>query len=88
MAEQTPQTETAAPHTLTWRRPLPPCQLPTLTQTAGSEQGIGELLQQMGVKDGEGISFKHFWSLIQSLATSQHDMLSSIKTQKCGCALL
>ncbi|KAI1901454.1 hypothetical protein AGOR_G00034600 [Albula goreensis] len=63
-------------------------QLPNLVKTAGSEQGLGELLQQMGVKEGEGISFKHFWSLIQSLATSQHGLLSRAKTTKCGCVLL
>ncbi|KAG7457922.1 hypothetical protein MATL_G00232340 [Megalops atlanticus] len=63
-------------------------QLPNLVKTAGSEQGLGELLQKMGVKDGEGITFKHFWTLIQALATTQHGAMSRSKTTKCGCVLL
>ncbi|XP_041739374.1 protein S100-A14-like [Coregonus clupeaformis] len=52
-------------------------QLPNLVKTGGSEQGLGEVMRQMGVSDGEEITFKHFWSLIQSLATTQHDLLST-----------
>ncbi|XP_036411141.1 S100 calcium binding protein V2 [Megalops cyprinoides] len=63
-------------------------QLPNLVKTAGSEQGLSELLQKMGVKDGEGITFKHFWTLIQSLATTQHGLSSRSKTTKCSCMLL
>ncbi|XP_071391340.1 S100 calcium binding protein V2 isoform X2 [Centroberyx affinis] len=61
-------------------------QLPTLG--AGSEMGFNEILRKMGVADGEGISFKHFWSLIQSLATSQHSLLSGQKGSKCSCILM
>uniref|UniRef100_A0A8C2BIK0 S100 calcium binding protein V2 n=2 Tax=Cyprinus carpio TaxID=7962 RepID=A0A8C2BIK0_CYPCA len=59
-------------------------QLPTLVKS----DNFGEVLKQMGVKDGEGISFKHFWSLIQNLATSQHGLLSQEKLSKCTCLLL
>ncbi|XP_076157303.1 S100 calcium binding protein V2 [Alosa pseudoharengus] len=64
-------------------------QLPNLTKTSASEAGMGEILQQMGVKDGEDISFQHFWNLIQSLATNQHGLLSHEKVSKCAkCVLL
>ncbi|XP_038827936.1 protein S100-A13-like [Salvelinus fontinalis] len=63
-------------------------QLPNLVKTGGSEQGMGEVMRQMGVSDGEGITFKHFWGLIQSLATTQHGLLSSEKVSKCSCVLL
>ncbi|KAI4892230.1 hypothetical protein NFI96_028209, partial [Prochilodus magdalenae] len=63
-------------------------QLPNFVKTAGSDAGFGEVLKQMGVKDGEGITFKHFWSLIQNLATSQYGLLSNEKVSKCGCILL
>uniref|UniRef100_A0A8C2HAX2 S100 calcium binding protein V2 n=1 Tax=Cyprinus carpio TaxID=7962 RepID=A0A8C2HAX2_CYPCA len=59
-------------------------QLPTLVKS----DNFGEVLKQMGVKDGEGISFKHFWSLIQNLATTQHGLLSQEKLSKCTCLLL
>ncbi|XP_016414362.1 protein S100-A14-like [Sinocyclocheilus rhinocerous] len=34
------------------------------------------------------IVFKHFWSLIQNLATTQHGLLSHEKLSKCTCLLL
>ncbi|XP_028256726.1 S100 calcium binding protein V2 [Parambassis ranga] len=63
-------------------------QLPNLVKGVGTDQGLGEILQKMGVDDGNGISFKHFWNLIQSLATTQHGLLSSHKGSTCSCALL
>ncbi|XP_059206804.1 S100 calcium binding protein V2 [Centropristis striata] len=62
-------------------------QLPNLVKLGG-EQGIGDIIKKMGVGDGEGISFKHFWTLIQSLATSQHSALSSQMGSSCSCILL
>ncbi|XP_052389548.1 protein S100-A14 isoform X3 [Carassius gibelio] len=59
-------------------------QLPTLIKS----DNFGDVMKQMGVKDGEGISFKHFWSLIQNLATNQHGLLSNEKLSKCTCLLL
>ncbi|XP_070777939.1 S100 calcium binding protein V2 [Enoplosus armatus] len=61
-------------------------QMPNLVKGIGSEQGLGEILRKMGVGDGEGISFKHFWNLIQSVATTQHGLLSGAKG--CSCILL
>lgn len=63
-------------------------QLPNLAKTSISDAGFGEILQQMGVKDGENISFSHFWNLIQTLASNQHGLLSHEKVSKCGCVLL
>lgn len=57
-------------------------------QGFGTEQGFGEVLRKMGVGDGEGISFKHFWTLIQSLASTQHGLLSGQKGPSCSCMLL
>ncbi|XP_051949397.1 S100 calcium binding protein V2 [Xyrauchen texanus] len=58
-------------------------QLPNLVKT----DSIGEVLKQIGVKEGEGISFNAFWSLIQNLATTQHGLLSNEKISKCTCLL-
>ncbi|XP_066531221.1 protein S100-A13-like [Hoplias malabaricus] len=63
-------------------------QLPNLVKTSGTDAGFGEVLKQMGVKDGEGITFKNFWSLIQNLATSQYGLLSHEKVSKCSCIVL
>ncbi|XP_061520717.1 S100 calcium binding protein V2 [Phyllopteryx taeniolatus] len=63
-------------------------QLPNLAKGFMTEQGLGEIMRKMGVGDGEGISFSHFWNLIQSLATSQHSLLGGNKGTSCSCALL
>lgn len=57
-------------------------------QGFGTDQGFGEILRKMGVGDGEGISFKHFWTLIQSLASTQHGILSNQMGSSCNCILL
>uniref|UniRef100_A0A4W5PLI7 S100 calcium binding protein V1 n=1 Tax=Hucho hucho TaxID=62062 RepID=A0A4W5PLI7_9TELE len=62
-------------------------QLPTLDKTAGDEQGLSQLLQQIGVKDGKGVSFENFWNLVQTLATIQYGQRSQEKTIKCNCVL-
>lgn len=63
-------------------------QLPSLVKGAGTDQGLSEILRTMGVGDGEGISFKHFWNLIQNVATSQHGLLSGNPGSSCNCILL
>uniref|UniRef100_A0AAY5EAJ0 S100 calcium binding protein V2 n=1 Tax=Electrophorus electricus TaxID=8005 RepID=A0AAY5EAJ0_ELEEL len=63
-------------------------QLPNLVKTTGSDAGIGEVMKVMGVKDGESITFRQFWTLIQSLATNQFSLLSHEKVSKCTCLLL
>jgi len=63
-------------------------QLPNLAKSAGTEEGLGEVMKMMGVASGEGITFKHFWSFVQSLATTQHGLLSGERTAKnCTCLL-
>uniref|UniRef100_A0AAZ3QMU6 S100/CaBP-9k-type calcium binding subdomain domain-containing protein n=1 Tax=Oncorhynchus tshawytscha TaxID=74940 RepID=A0AAZ3QMU6_ONCTS len=62
-------------------------QLPTLDKTSGDEQGLSQLLQQIGVKDGRGVSFENFWNLVQTLATIQYGQRSQEKTIKCNCIL-
>ncbi|KAL7382196.1 hypothetical protein ABVT39_018313 [Epinephelus coioides] len=63
-------------------------QMPNLVKF-GSDQGLGDILSKMGVGEGEGISFKHFWSLIQQVATSQHGLLKDqFGGSSCSCILL
>ncbi|KAJ4928379.1 hypothetical protein JOQ06_016171 [Pogonophryne albipinna] len=63
-------------------------QLPNMVQGIGSDKGYGEILKKMNVGDGEGISFKHFWGLIQSVATNQHSLLSPGTGSSCSCIVL
>ncbi|XP_028820221.1 S100 calcium binding protein V2 [Denticeps clupeoides] len=63
-------------------------QLPNFTKSASTEAGMGEVMQLMGVKDGEDVSFKNFWDLIQNLANKQHGLLSHDKVSKCTCILM
>ncbi|XP_074542159.1 protein S100-A13-like [Halichoeres trimaculatus] len=63
-------------------------QMPNMLKGIGTEQGLGEILRKMGVADGEGISFKHFWNLIQSVATNQHSILAAAQKAGCSCLLL
>ncbi|KAM8882789.1 S100 calcium binding protein V2 [Synchiropus picturatus] len=63
-------------------------QLPNLVKGIGTEQGLATIMKKMGVGDGEGISFSHFWNLIQSVATEQHGLLSGQKGTSCSCILL
>ncbi|KAM4724788.1 protein S100-A14-like [Anableps anableps] len=62
-------------------------QMPNMATGFNSEQGLGEILRKMGVGDGEGISFKHFWSFIESVASNQHSILSRAGSS-CSCILL
>ncbi|XP_023646265.1 S100 calcium binding protein V2 [Paramormyrops kingsleyae] len=61
-------------------------QLPTLAKSSGGEQGLSTMLQTMGVKDGEEISFSSFWKLIQTQASNLFDQMSP-KTTKCTCVV-
>ncbi|KAG9276647.1 protein S100-A13-like [Astyanax mexicanus] len=62
--------------------------LPTMVKTEGEQDGLNELLKQMGVEDGQGVSFENFWELVNSLATQQFGLLHKDKTAKCKCLLL
>uniref|UniRef100_A0A3P8ZQC0 S100/CaBP-9k-type calcium binding subdomain domain-containing protein n=1 Tax=Esox lucius TaxID=8010 RepID=A0A3P8ZQC0_ESOLU len=62
-------------------------QLPTHVKAAGDEQDLSQLLQQIGVEDGKGVSFDNFWNLVQTLATIQYGQKNQEKTMKCNCIL-
>lgn len=65
--------------------PPPSC----FQQTVSSDQGWSDILQTVGVSgDGEGVSFDGFWGLVNSLATTQHGLLSLDKVSKCNCIVL
>ncbi|XP_034560887.1 S100 calcium binding protein V2 [Notolabrus celidotus] len=63
-------------------------QMPNMVKGIATEQGLGEIMRKMGVADGEGISFKNFWSLIQNVATNQHSILAAAQKAGCSCILL
>ncbi|XP_030597740.1 S100 calcium binding protein V2 [Archocentrus centrarchus] len=63
-------------------------QMPNLMKGVGTDQAFGAILRKIGVHDGEGISFKQFWGLIQSVATEQFGRLSGQKGSSCSCILL
>jgi len=58
-------------------------QLPTMTKA----DGVNQLLLQMGVENGQSVSFENFWTLVQSLATQLYGLKSNEKTAKCTCLL-
>ncbi|KAM6968038.1 S100 calcium binding protein V1 [Aplochiton taeniatus] len=66
-------------------------QLPNLTQTAGGEGEGGvatQLLEQMGVANGQEVTFENFWNLVQHLAVNLYDKQKpDHKTVKCSCLL-
>ncbi|XP_029022743.1 S100 calcium binding protein V2 isoform X1 [Betta splendens] len=63
-------------------------QMPNLAKGIGTDQGLSEIMRKMGVADGEGISFKHFWNFVQTAASSQYNLFSSQKGTSCSCILL
>ncbi|XP_075907762.1 S100 calcium binding protein V2 [Nelusetta ayraudi] len=58
-------------------------QMPNLVKVGGDD-----ILRKMGVADGQSVSFSDFWTLIQSVATSQHSILSGQGGPSCSCILL
>ncbi|CAL8353911.1 unnamed protein product [Arctogadus glacialis] len=46
-------------------------QLPTLAKTVGEEGGLQTILRQMGVEEGQDITFENFWALVQKQASDQ-----------------
>ncbi|TKS82774.1 hypothetical protein D9C73_016883 [Collichthys lucidus] len=43
-------------------------QLPGFAETVEQEEGLGRVLEQMGVQSGQNISFENFWTLINKQA--------------------
>ncbi|XP_072534839.1 S100 calcium binding protein V1 [Salminus brasiliensis] len=62
--------------------------LPTMVKTAGDQEGLNELLKQIGVEDGHGVTFENYWELVNSLANQQCGLLEKDKSVKCTCLLL
>ncbi|XP_051574424.1 protein S100-A13-like isoform X2 [Myxocyprinus asiaticus] len=64
-------------------------ELPNMVKTAGDQEGLNKLLEDMGVEEGEGVTFKDFWQLVDSLANTQCGLQSKEKQVKCvKCILL
>ncbi|XP_036439386.1 protein S100-A13-like [Colossoma macropomum] len=63
-------------------------ELPTMVKTAGEQEGLNELLKEMGVEEGQGVTFENFWVLVNSLASTQFGLLQKDKSVKCNCLLL
>ncbi|XP_017568561.1 protein S100-A13-like [Pygocentrus nattereri] len=63
-------------------------ELPTMVKNAGEQEGLNELLKEMGVEEGHGVTFENFWVLVNSLASTQFGLLQKDKSVKCTCLLL
>ncbi|GAA6232412.1 protein S100-A10-like [Lates japonicus] len=63
-------------------------QLPAFTKTAESEEGLGQVLEQMGVQSGQNISFENFWTLINKQAIQLFNTMYKERSAKCSCLLL
>uniref|UniRef100_A0A3Q2E0J6 S100/CaBP-9k-type calcium binding subdomain domain-containing protein n=1 Tax=Cyprinodon variegatus TaxID=28743 RepID=A0A3Q2E0J6_CYPVA len=55
--------------------------------TVESEEGLGHVLQQMGVTSGENISFEDVWTLINKQAVQVFKNTPPEKGVKCNCLL-
>ncbi|CAF95168.1 unnamed protein product [Tetraodon nigroviridis] len=60
-------------------------QLPVVAKTQDNEEGLGRLLQQMGVQNGQNVSFENFWVLINKQAVQVFGSTHKEKNIKCGC---
>uniref|UniRef100_A0A3B4ALU7 S100/CaBP-9k-type calcium binding subdomain domain-containing protein n=1 Tax=Periophthalmus magnuspinnatus TaxID=409849 RepID=A0A3B4ALU7_9GOBI len=63
-------------------------QMPALSKTLESDDGMGKLLQKMGVQSGQEVSFENFWSLINSQATTLFDATPKEKGVNCTCEVM
>ncbi|KAM4735043.1 S100 calcium binding protein V1 [Anableps anableps] len=62
-------------------------QMPLLAKTVESEEGLGQVLQQMGVESGQNICFENFWTLINQQALQTFNGAHKEKAIKCNCLL-
>lgn len=56
-------------------------------QAVEGDDGLAQLLQQMGVQNGQNISFNNFWTLINNQAVQLFGSMHKAKNVKCGCLL-
>uniref|UniRef100_A0A3Q2ZPC2 S100/CaBP-9k-type calcium binding subdomain domain-containing protein n=1 Tax=Kryptolebias marmoratus TaxID=37003 RepID=A0A3Q2ZPC2_KRYMA len=62
-------------------------QMPAIAKTVENEEGLGQVLQQMEVQDGQNISFENFWNLINKQAGQLFSTSHKEKGIKCHCLL-
>ncbi|CAL8248982.1 unnamed protein product [Lota lota] len=62
-------------------------QLPTLAKAAGEDGGIQKILKQMGVEEGQDITFENFWTLVQKQASDQFTQGPDKKVVCSGCSI-
>ncbi|KAI3360814.1 hypothetical protein L3Q82_012876 [Scortum barcoo] len=62
-------------------------QLPGFAKTVDSEDGLAQVLQQMGVQSGQNISFENFWTLINKQALQLFNATHKEKNTNCTCLL-
>ncbi|MED6264125.1 hypothetical protein CHARACLAT_011516 [Characodon lateralis] len=62
-------------------------QMPLIGKTVESEEGLGQVLQQMGIESGQNISFQDFWTLINTQAVQVFNNTHKEKDIKCNCLL-
>uniref|UniRef100_A0A1A7Y3M6 S100 calcium binding protein V1 n=1 Tax=Iconisemion striatum TaxID=60296 RepID=A0A1A7Y3M6_9TELE len=62
-------------------------QMPAVAKTVENEEGLGQVLQQMQVQNGQNISFENFWSLINKQAVQMFSTMLKEKSVKCHCLL-
>ncbi|CAJ1061255.1 hypothetical protein E3U43_021098 [Xyrichtys novacula] len=62
-------------------------QLPTFAKTVEGDEGLGQVLQQMGVESGQNISFDNFWTLINKQAVQLFGSTHKERNIKCSCLL-
>ncbi|KAG7218797.1 hypothetical protein INR49_006432 [Caranx melampygus] len=63
------------------------CERSPPAETVGNEDGLGRVLEQMGVQSGQNISFENFWALINKQAVQLFDATHKDKSVKCSCLL-
>ncbi|KAF3692475.1 Protein S100-A14 S100 calcium-binding protein A14 [Channa argus] len=62
-------------------------QLPAVAKTVENEEGLGQVLEEMGVQSGQNISFENFWKLLNKEAIQLFGTMHKDKNIKCTCQL-
>uniref|UniRef100_A0A3Q3JR81 S100/CaBP-9k-type calcium binding subdomain domain-containing protein n=1 Tax=Monopterus albus TaxID=43700 RepID=A0A3Q3JR81_MONAL len=62
-------------------------QMPAFAKTVENEDGLAQVLQQMGVQSGQNISFDNLWTLINKQAMELFGTMHKDKNVKCTCLL-
>ncbi|XP_072317799.1 protein S100-A14-like [Eucyclogobius newberryi] len=63
-------------------------QMPVLSKTLETDDGVGTLLQKMGVQKGQDVSFENFWSLVNSQASTLYEATPKETGATCTCSLM